>query len=130
MSGYDLESGKPLWTIDGLARIVNTTPVAEGNRLFVATWSPGADKEGRIAMDPWFQAARKWDANGDGRIARAETDNKDVLDRFFRIDTNQDQGLDEAEWTKYGRVFDLARNSVMALELDDAALDAANRLAV
>ncbi len=69
LTGYDLESGKPLWTIDGLARIVNTTPVVDGNRLFVATWSPGADREGRIAMDPWFQAARKWDANGDGRIA-------------------------------------------------------------
>ncbi len=53
-------------------------------------------------------------------MPRAETDNKDVLDRFFRIDINQDQGLDEAEWTKYSRVFDLARNSVMALELDDA----------
>jgi outer membrane protein assembly factor BamB len=117
---YDLDDGNPLWTIDGLARIVNTTPVADGNRLYVATWSPGADKEGRIAMEPWIDAAQKWDTNRDGKIARGETDNKDVLDRFFRIDINQDKGLDEAEWTKYARVFDVARNSVMALETDDA----------
>jgi outer membrane protein assembly factor BamB len=119
LTAYDLETGNPLWSIDGLARIVNTTPTPQDNRLFVATWAPGADKEGRIRMEPWPVAAKKWDKDSDGRISKNETDNKDVLDRFYRIDTNQDQGLDEAEWTIYGRVFDRAHNSVMALETDD-----------
>lgn len=118
LTAYDLESGKPLWAVDGLARIVNTTPTPDGNWLFVATWSPGADREARISMEQWPAAAKKWDANGDGKITRAETDNKDVLDRFFRIDINQDEGLDQAEWTRYRGVFDKARNSILAIKAD------------
>ena len=46
-------NGKLLWTVDGLARIVNTTPVVDGDMLYVATWSPGGDTDARIGMEPW-----------------------------------------------------------------------------
>jgi outer membrane protein assembly factor BamB len=119
LTAYDLDSGQPLWSIDGLARIVNTTPVINGNRMFVATWTPGADSGGRIRMDAWADASPKWDADHDGKITRTETDNAEVLDRFYRIDTNQDKGLDETEWTRYSRVFDRAQNSIIALDTND-----------
>lgn len=117
---YDLATGKQLWSLDGLARIVNTTPAIAGDRMFLATWSPGGDTDARAAMEPWDVAIKAWDKNKDGRLKRDEVDNKDVLDRFYRIDLNQDQGLDEVEWKKYARVFELARNSLMALKLDGA----------
>lgn len=121
LAAYDLETGKQLWTVDGLARIVNTTPVAVGDRLYVATWSPGGDTDARIGMEPWDVALKQWDANKDAKLTREECDNKEVLDRFYRIDLNQDQHLDQGEWLKYARVFELARNSVMALDLASAA---------
>jgi outer membrane protein assembly factor BamB len=116
---YDLADGRQLWSVDGLARIVNTTPVYEGGRLYVSTWSPGGDTEARIGMEPWDVAVKQWDVNKDGKLARNEVDNKDVQDRFFRIDLNQDKSLDRDEWIKYARVFELARNSLMAIQLDD-----------
>jgi hypothetical protein len=67
-------------------------------------------------MEPWKDAVQKWDQNQDGKLTQKEVDNKDVLDRFFRIDLNQDQGLDQTEWEKYARVFELARNSLMAIK--------------
>jgi outer membrane protein assembly factor BamB len=119
LTAYDLDTGKPLWSIDGLARIVNTTPAIDGKRLYVASWSPGGDQGARIRMDNWNDAVKKWDADGDAKITRAETDNAEVLDRFFRIDTNQDEGLDEGEWNTYNRVFDRAQNAVLALDASD-----------
>jgi outer membrane protein assembly factor BamB len=118
MAAYDLETGKELWTVDGLARIVNTTPAVAGDMLYVATWSPGGDTDARAAMEPWDVALKQWDKDGDQKLTREECDNKDVLDRFFRIDLDQDKHLNQAEWVKYARVFELAKNSVMALKLD------------
>lgn len=119
MVGYDLATGSPLWTVDGLARIVNTTPAVVGNLLYVSTWSPGGDTDARAAMEPWDVALKQWDANGDMKLTREECTNKDVLDRFYRIDLDQDQLLSEGEWVKYARVFELARNSVMVLRMAD-----------
>ncbi len=124
LTGYDLETGKQLWSVDGLARIVNTTPVVAGGLLVVATWSPGGDSDARITMEPWEVAVKQWDKNADGKLTREEANNKEVLDRFYRIDLNQDQGIDRDEWGKYARVFELARNSVMALRLSDTAGEA------
>lgn len=55
------------------------------------------------------------------KLSREETDNKDVLDRFFRIDLDQNQTLDQFEWNKYAKVFELARNSIMAVRPVDPA---------
>jgi outer membrane protein assembly factor BamB len=118
LAGYDLDDGQQLWTMSGLARIVNTTPVVAGGMLYVATWSPGGDTDARVAMEPWKTAVEQWDKNGDKRLAREEVNNPEVLDRFYRIDLNQDLGLDEAEWNKYARVFELARNSIMSIRLE------------
>ncbi|MBL9082737.1 MAG: PQQ-binding-like beta-propeller repeat protein [Planctomycetales bacterium] len=119
LTSYDFATGKPLWSIDGLARIVNTTPLVIGDMLYVATWSPGGDSEARIGMEPWNTALAQWDKNNDKLLTREECDNPEVLDRFYRIDLDQSQKLDEAEWVKYARVFELAKNSVMALRASD-----------
>ncbi len=115
LTGYDLETGRRLWSRDGFARIVNTTPVASGELLYVATWSPGGDSDARVGMEPWKYATEHWDKDHNGKLTRAEVNNPDVLDRFFRIDLNQDEGLDQTEWNKYASVFERAQNVLMAL---------------
>ena len=112
---YDPADGQPLWTIDGLARIVNTTPVAADGTLYVNAWSPGGDNDARIAMEPWETALGLWDANKNGKLESSELPAGEVRSRFFRIDLNSDQALDELEWAKYARLFELAQNSLMAL---------------
>lgn len=115
LTAYDLERGDRLWWLNGLARIVNTTPTQAQGLLYVATWSPGGDTDARISMEPWSTAEKRWDKNADARLTREECTDKEVLDRFYRIDLNQDGGLDEAEWQKYARVFELAQNTLLAI---------------
>lgn len=118
--GYDLATGDPLWSVDGFARIVNPTPVVAGDTLFVTSWSPGGDTDARIAMEPWETALAGWDKNKNGRLELAEIPAGEVRTRFFRIDLDSDQALDEAEWNKYAKIFELAQNALVALRPDPA----------
>lgn len=116
--GYDPETGAKRWTLDGLARIVNTTPVVSDGTLYVATWAPGGDAPGgedRLGMEPWAEAAKLYDKNSDGQIAKEELPEGPVLTRFFRIDLDQTGSLNQAEWEAHARVFDRARNQLMAI---------------
>ncbi|HVX10545.1 MAG TPA: PQQ-binding-like beta-propeller repeat protein [Pirellulales bacterium] len=115
LTAYDVEDGQKLWWVNGLARIVNTTPAQALGLLYVATWSPGGDTDARLAMDAWPAALKKWDADRDNKLTRTEINDAEVLDRFFRIDLDQDQKLDEDEWRKYARVFELAQNTLLAI---------------
>jgi outer membrane protein assembly factor BamB len=115
LAGYDPASGEKLWWGHGLARIVIPVPVPAGEIVYVASWAPGGDAGRRIALDAWA-AALKWDRNQDGKLARAEVDSSEVLDRFFRMDLDQSGDLDQKEWERHADVFRRAQNAVFALK--------------
>ena len=47
--GYDLATGKEVWTVRGIARTVCMTPVVgDDGLLYVAGWSAGGDADARI----------------------------------------------------------------------------------
>jgi outer membrane protein assembly factor BamB len=120
LMAYDLADGRPIWSLDGFARIVNTTPARFNDLLYVCTWSPGGDSDARIAMEPWDRALELWDKNKSARLENEELPLGEVRSRFFRIDLNGDQALDEPEWNKYARLFELAQNRLVALRASDA----------
>jgi outer membrane protein assembly factor BamB len=128
LTAYDPTDGKAIWSVKGLARIVIPTPVTSGPLIYMASWSPGGDSGKRIALDPWETALAKWDANHDGKLSRQEIDDHEVLDRFYRMDVNQDGVLDQKEWERHAEVFRSAQNAVLAIkpaghgQLDDAAI--------
>lgn len=113
---YDPDSGKKLWWKDGLARIVIPIPVPSGDMVYMASWAPGADSGQRLALDPWKGALAKWDANKDGKLAKPEVNDPQVLERFFRMDLDQTQTLDQKEWERHAEVFQRAQNTIMALK--------------
>src|SRR5690606_31150946 len=106
-----------LWWVDGLARIVNPTPAIADGTLYVATWSPGGDAGERIELEPWEAAVANYDRNSDGMIARSEVVDGPVVSRFFRMDVNQDESLDKAEWERHRDVFARAQNGILAVRL-------------
>lgn len=118
---YDLNTGRQRWSLDGFARIVNTTPTRAGDMLYVCTWSPGGDSDARIAMEPWSTALSQWDQNQNTRLENEELPAGEVRTRFYRIDLNGDRALDEGEWNKYARIFELAQNTLVALRAGAAA---------
>lgn len=125
---YDPANGERLWWINGLARIVIPTPVTSGGMIYMASWAPGGDPGKRIALPTWADAVSKWDNDHDGKLAKGEIDDRDVLDRFFRMDLNQDGFLNQQEWERHAAVFKQAQNAVLAIqpkgrgELPDSAV--------
>jgi len=128
LAGYDPANGEKLWWLNGLARIVIPTPVPAGKMIYMASWAPGGDAGRRLALDPWPTALAKWDRNHDGKLSRTEVDDREVLDRFYRMDLDQNGTLDEKEWQRHADVFRRAQNALLALrpegrgELKDSAV--------
>ena len=86
LTAYDPRNGERLWWVNGLARIVIPTPVASGPMIYMASWSPGGDPGKRLELDAWPAALAKWDHNHDGKLAKTEIDDREVLERFYRMD--------------------------------------------
>jgi outer membrane protein assembly factor BamB len=116
LAGYDPADGARLWWINGLARIVIPTPVPMGDMVYMASWAPGGDATSRIQLDAWPVALSKWDTNHDGKLSRAEIKDPEVLDRFYRMDLNQDGALDQHEWEHHAEIFRQAKNSLLAIK--------------
>ncbi|MCH2209909.1 MAG: PQQ-binding-like beta-propeller repeat protein [Fuerstiella sp.] len=112
---YEIATGKPRWWVNGLSRIVDPTPVLADGHLFMATWTPGGDSSSRISMGPYAEALNTFDSDQDGLIARSELSEGPVLSRFFRIDLDQDEHLNNSEWDAHARVFELAQNTAMSI---------------
>ena len=82
----------------------------------MASWAPGGDAGRRLGLDLWPVALARWDKNNDGKLARAEIEDREVLDRFYRMDLDQNGLLDEKEWERHAEVFRRAQNAVLALK--------------
>ena len=116
LTAYNPANGTPIWWLNGLARIVIPTPVTSGDMIYMASWAPGGDSGRRISLLPWPDALAKWDGNHDGKLARSEIDDHEVLDRFFRMDLNQDGLLNQEEWDRHATVFRRAQNALLAIK--------------
>ena len=67
--GYDLETGRELWTVRGISRVVNMTPVVgPDDTLYVAGWAGGADSDDLIRPEPFDKFMAANDANKNGTI--------------------------------------------------------------
>lgn len=116
LTGYDPATGQRRWWTHGLARIVIPVPVPFGQMVYMASWAPGGDAAKRLTLDSWPAALAKWDKNKDGRLARDEIDDQEVLNRFTRMDLNESGDLDQQEWDRHAAVFRQAQNALLALK--------------
>ena len=116
LAGYDPSNGEKLWWVNGLARIVIPAPVPVADMIYMASWAPGGDVGAKLTLDPWATALEKWDKNGDGKLAKNEVGDRAVLERYLRMDLDQDGLLDQLEWKRHAAVFRRAENAVLALK--------------
>jgi len=117
LSAYDPATGKKRWWFNGLSRILDSTPVVQDGMVYIASWTPGGDPGERISMEKFPDALEKYDKNDDKMISKEELPKgSPVMDRFFRIDLNQNEQLEEDEWNRHAVVFERAQNVAIALE--------------
>ncbi len=116
LAGYDPANGEKLWWVNGLARIVIPAPIPVGDTIFMASWAPGGDTGAKLTLDPWKTALEKWDKNSDGKLSKDEIGDGAVVDRYNRMDLDQDGLLNQAEWDRQAAVFRRAENAVLAIK--------------
>lgn len=116
LAGYDPANGEKLWWVNGLARIVIPAPVPVGDTIFMASWAPGGDAGAKLTLAPWKIAGEKWDENHDGKLSKDEITDRAVLERYNRMDLDQDGLLNQAEWERHAEVFRRADNGVLAIQ--------------
>jgi hypothetical protein len=114
--GYDLSGGQELWTVRGLARIVNMTPTVGGDGiLYLPGWTGGADEGDRIVAPPYAELITARDANKNGVFEEDELPEGDIKRRFELIDRNKDGTVSQGEWEGMRRIFNDAQNAIRAV---------------
>jgi len=53
-------------------------------------------------------------------LSRAEIEDREVLERFYRMDLDQSGTLEQAEWERHAAFFQRAQNAVLALKPSSA----------
>lgn len=113
LDGYDPETGEQLWTVTGLPAFICPSPVAKGDRLVFGAWTT-ANVSGEERTRAGFAAEvnltnleskdpvafmKRFDLNGNGRIAKSELPPSRFRDafRFTDRDKSDDWDLKEVE---------------------------------
>ena len=116
--GYDLATGKELWTVRGLSRAVCNTPVVGGDgKLYVAGWARGGDIDERISVEPFAKMIATLDKNKNGTLERPELEKGHAIERRFpQVDRDKTGSITRKEYEYYRTLFDVARNVVLAIK--------------
>ncbi|MCC6421063.1 MAG: PQQ-binding-like beta-propeller repeat protein [Gemmataceae bacterium] len=115
VAGYDLQTGKEVWTARGIARTICATPAVGDGRLYVSGWAAGGDPGAAIAVESFDDAVKTRDKNGNGRLERNELIGHPFGERFTQVDTNRDATVLRAEYDRFRELFQKGRNAVLAI---------------
>ena len=116
VAGYDLKTGKEIWTAWGISRTICATPVVGGDgQLYLSGWATGGDPGEPIEVEPFDDVIKRLDKNGNGKLERAELANHPFQERFTQVDTDGDGSITRAEYERFRDLFKKGRNTVIAI---------------
>ena len=111
VTAYDFESGDIVWTIRGVSRVVNTTPVVgDDNRLYVAC-TGGSETEQPTFAD----VVANSDANKNGVLEPDELPKSPIKSFFSQFDRDANGTLDQKEYNSIRDIFSLSKTVAMAV---------------
>ncbi len=117
MDVYSADTGQIVWFMHGLASEMKSVPVIDGDTIYINGFNTPENDPGRqIAVPPFDEVLKKFDANHDGKISVDESPDQRTKTLFKYLDLNNDGGLDQHEWTIYSASM-AAENSLMALSV-------------
>lgn len=112
MKAYDLRSGSERWLLRELPAVNCASPIVGGGLLYFAGWSPA----GEDAPMPTFDDMLKADADRDGKVSEAESENTMMKGFFKPNDTDKDGYLTRAEWDALVGYLKRGKNRVVAVK--------------
>jgi outer membrane protein assembly factor BamB len=117
VTGYDLEDGREVWTVRGLARVMCQTPtVGPDGVLYAGGWCSGGDADDRFDVRPFDEMIKQYDANKNGTLEADEVPEGPIRPRFAQIDRDKDGRIDRSEYEGMRRIFDAAHNRLVAVK--------------
>jgi outer membrane protein assembly factor BamB len=115
--GYDFETGKELWTVAGMARVMNMTPtVGPDGTLYVAGWAAGADADDRFPVPGFDEMLAQYDADKNGTLELDELPTGPIKQRFSLIDRDKDGHITKVEYEGMRQIFLTAQNRLIAIK--------------
>ena len=115
IEGYQVSSGKPLWSLPANTSGAST-PVAAGELIYAATWNVLGEDDQRASLPDFTAMLKLYDKNGDRAIGDAEfptnlrftarpglenIPNSQNYVAFRTVDRNSDGLVQESEWEAF-----------------------------
>lgn len=135
LAGFDLASGKELWSVEGLPHQTCGTPVIAGDRIYLSATGAFGEPENFVGMPTYDDVLKELDGNGDGTLAVAEipqdlllvdrrasggAGNSPILQFEGQLDPNRDGKITPFEWNLFREgmsQFGKAEPGVYSIEL-------------
>jgi len=115
--GYDPDTGQEIWTVRGLARVINMTPaIGSDNVLYVCGWTAGADPGERFDVPPFAEMIEKYDRDKNGTLELDELPKGPLKERFAHIDRDKNGHITKVEWEAIQRIMQTAENRMVAIK--------------
>lgn len=113
---YDLKDGRQRWSVAGMSRVSNTSPIGTEDVLLVCGWNVGGDEDDRVEMEvhDTFLVAQDHDKNG--LLTEAEFPEGPLRDRFTIIDADKDGRVTKDEYNVMRAMFAKAENQLCAIK--------------
>jgi len=111
---YDVETGQEVWWVLGLPWQMKSTPVMDGNNLYIH----GVAGDGQWAQVSSFEEAlQRLDANQDQKLSKTEGSTDPVIRKWWgTMDVNGNGLVEDREWTIFSDR-GLSRNAVFGFRL-------------
>jgi outer membrane protein assembly factor BamB len=115
--GYDLDDGKEIWSVRGMARAVHMSPtIGPDNTLYIGGWTSGGDDGDRFNVPTFADLLAEHDKNKNGTIEEGELPKGPLLERFSMIDRDKDGHITKEEYEYARRIFNGALNRIVAIK--------------
>ena len=111
--GYDMATGKLIWTVRGLCRVVSNTPVIGDDGLLYVASTGGGSTPPQPAFDELLKQA---DANRNGALESDELPKSSIKGFFGQFDRDQNGKLDAVEYESIREIFRIARTTAVAIK--------------
>ncbi len=115
LTSYDATTGHKRWWVSGLSFEMKSTPVLDGDMVYINGYGAPENQPGREVEALEFDEALLGDNNGDERLARDEVEGH-VSSWFGFVDLDTDGALDRAEWDFYLAAL-ASRNGILGIRV-------------
>lgn len=117
LDAYAADSGEKVWWVRGLSFEMKSTPVMNGDMLYINGYASRFNQpDSLIAVETFAQVRPARDADGDGKISPGEWPHERTKPLIAAFDLDLDGSLDEREWNYY-RAAMSSKNGMLGIRI-------------